>query len=129
MDKIEEEVHESVRLVAPPSFESWINGFLAWVQLEKGLSANTITSYETDLTQCALFYMTARFLIGRMPSLMIILPGSLPLLIVNMRSPAQVRKLSALRMMIRYFVGEGELGENHTELLGTLKKEEPCLIV
>ena len=78
MDKIEEEVHESVRLVAPPSFESWINGFLAQVQLEKGLSANTITSYETDLTPVCLFYMTARFLIGRMPSLMIILPDLFP---------------------------------------------------
>ena len=38
------------------------------------------------------------------------------------------RKLSALRMMIRYFVTEGELGENHTELLGSPKNEGPYLI-
>ena len=29
------EVKQTVRLAAPPAFEAWINGFLAWVQLEK----------------------------------------------------------------------------------------------
>ena len=51
----EPEIQPFVRLMAPPAFEAWINGFLAWVQLEKGLSNNTIECYETDLNQCALF--------------------------------------------------------------------------
>ena len=67
---MEVEVQQSVRLAAPPAFEVWINGFLAWVQLEKGRSTNTIESYETDLNQCALFCMNGVLLIGRMPSLM-----------------------------------------------------------
>ena len=32
-------------------------------------------------------------------------------------------------MMIRYFVAEGELSENHTDLLGNLKKGVFYLIV
>ena len=38
----------------PQSFEPEISSFLVWVQLEKGLSPNTVDSYERDLIQCAL---------------------------------------------------------------------------
>ena len=38
----------------PPSFEPEISSFLVWVQLEKGLSPNTVDSYERDLIQCSL---------------------------------------------------------------------------
>ena len=38
----------------PSSFEKEISDFLAWVQLEKGLAENTVSSYENDLIQCAL---------------------------------------------------------------------------
>ena len=37
------------------AFSEEIEGFLAWLELEKGLSHNTIESYENDLAQCALF--------------------------------------------------------------------------
>ena len=41
--------------VIPEAFSEAVQGFLAWVELERGLSANTIAGYENDLTQCALF--------------------------------------------------------------------------
>ena len=42
-------------LEPPSGYESEISHFLAWVQLERGLSKNTIESYESDLIQCAIF--------------------------------------------------------------------------
>ena len=35
---------EPIKMEAPPAYEPWINEFLVWVQLEKGLSENTINS-------------------------------------------------------------------------------------
>ena len=60
---------------APPAFEPWISGFLVWLQLEKGLSPNTIESYENDLNQCADFLTTKAYPIGKMLDWKIILPG------------------------------------------------------
>ena len=38
----------------PPSgYEANLSDFLAWVQLERGLSENTVQSYEADLIQCS----------------------------------------------------------------------------
>lgn len=37
----------------PESFAEPIEAFLAWIQLERGLSENTVTSYERDLRQAA----------------------------------------------------------------------------
>ena len=128
----EPEIQPSVRLMAPPAFEAWINGFLAWVQLEKGLSNNTIESYETDLNQCALF-LDARGVghwkdaeLDDYSAWMISLTDD------QYAVASLARKLSALRMMIRYFVGEGELDVNHTELLGNPKKRRSlphCLTI
>ena len=132
MGKIEQEVHESVRLVAPPAFEAWINGFLAWVQLEKGLSANTITSYETDLTQCALFLHDREVSHWKEAKLDDYSAWISSLTDCQYAVASLARKLSALRMMIRYCVAEGELGENHTELLGNPKKRRTlphCLTI
>ena len=42
-------------LEPPSGYESEISAFLAWVQLERGLSRHTVESYETDLIQCACF--------------------------------------------------------------------------
>ena len=40
--------------LSPLIFEKEISDFLAWVQLEKGLAENTVSSYENDLIQCAI---------------------------------------------------------------------------
>ena len=36
-------------LQPPLGYESDISAFLAWIQLERGLSKNTVQSYEADL--------------------------------------------------------------------------------
>ncbi len=128
----ESEIQPSVRLMAPPAFEAWINGFLAWVQLEKGLSNNTIESYETDLNQCALFLEARGVGHWKEAKLDDYSAWMISLTDDNYAVASLARKLSALRMMIRYFVGEGELNENHTELLGNPKKRRSlphCLTI
>jgi len=132
MVEMEVGAQQSVRLAAPPAFEAWINGFLAWVQLEKGLSSNTIESYETDLNQCALFLHEQGVSHWKDAKLDHYSAWMASLTDDRYAVASLARKLSALRMMIRYFVGEGELGENHTDLLGNPKKRRTlphCLTI
>lgn len=39
----------------PAAFSGEVDAFLAWIELEKGLAENTSESYQSDLTQCAVF--------------------------------------------------------------------------
>jgi integrase/recombinase XerD len=39
----------------PKAYSEEVENFLAWMELEKGLSQNTVESYENDLGQCAIF--------------------------------------------------------------------------
>ena len=52
--KVKRREKGELRIEPPPEYEKEISDFLAWVQLEKGLSKNTVSSYENDLIQCAL---------------------------------------------------------------------------
>jgi integrase/recombinase XerD len=113
---------EGGRIQPPPQFEPWINGFLAWLQLEKGLSENTIQAYETDLIQCAHFLQGLEVLHWRNAELEHYSSWVASLTDHDYAVSSLSRKLSALRMMIQYWIGEGEIGENHTELLGNPKR-------
>ena len=53
--KVKRRQKEDAEIEPPPGFEGDISNFLAWVQLEKGLAKNTVTSYENDLVQCTLY--------------------------------------------------------------------------
>ena len=123
---------EPLRIEAPPAYEPWINEFLVWVQLEKGLSQNTIQSYETDLNQCASFLHQNGVAHWKDAGLQQFSEWMSSLTDGEYAVASLARKLSALRMMIRYLVGEGKLGENHTELLGNPKKRRTlphCLTI
>ena len=113
---------ETNRAEPPALFEPWISAFLAWLQLEKGLSGNTITSYDTDLAQCALFLDSLGVKHWTEAKLEHYAAWLASLTDDQYAAASLARKLSALRMMIRYLVSEGELQENHTELLGNPKK-------
>ena len=65
------------QLEPPSGYESEISAFLAWVQLERGLSRHTVESYETDLIQCACFFGQMAHPIGRVSRLNKYLPGFL----------------------------------------------------
>ena len=123
---------DSVRLETPPAFEPWINEFLVWVQLEKGLSKNTIDSYETDLNQCACFLHAQGITHWKDAVLKNYSEWMASLTDGSYAVASLARKLSALRMMIQFLVAEGNLGENHTELLGNPKKKRKlphCLTI
>ena len=45
---------------APDAFANEIEGFLGFISLERGLSANTIASYRRDLDQAAEFFHRER---------------------------------------------------------------------
>lgn len=47
---------------APDRFSSEINAFIAYLQLERGVSVNTWQAYQRDVDQCA------HFLAGRGPT-------------------------------------------------------------
>ena len=123
---------EPIRTEAPPAYEPWINEFLAWVQLEKGLSLNTINSYETDLNQCASFLHQQDVSHWKDAGLEHFSAWMSSLTDGQYAVSSLARKLSALRMMIQYLVGEGKLSDNHTELLGNPKKRRElphCLTI
>lgn len=119
-------------LEPPPSFERELSDFLAWVQLEKGLAENTITSYENDLVQCSLHLYGQGVSCWQNVEIehMSCWLGSLTKDEYAVASLA--RKLSAVRMLAKYLVGEGILTDDFTELLANPKKRRhlpDCLTI
>ena len=109
-------------LEPPQGYEAEISSFLAWVQLERGLSSNTVQSYEADLIQCACFLIQKGSENWQSVSL-----EQVSLWISSMTREGYAvaslsRKLSALRMLARYLVSEGQIKNDFTELLSNPKK-------
>ncbi len=102
----------------PATFREDIDGFLAWIQLEKGLSENTVQGYLNDLAQCSGF-------LGKQgttgwPE---VEASDLSQWITHLGregyAPSSLsRKLSALRMFARYLVRENIRQDDLTEILG-----------
>ena len=107
----------------PPSgYEANLSDFLAWVQLERGLSENTVQSYESDLIQCSCFLHQQGSPNWQSVSLEQV-SGWISSLTKDGYAVASLsRKLSALRMFARYLVGEGKLTNDFTELLSNPRK-------
>ena len=109
-------------LQPPVSYEAEISAFLAWVQLERGLSENTIQSYESDLVQCACF-LDEEGAVGWTEVSLEQVSSWISSLTVDGYAVASLsRKLSALRMLARFLVSEGRLQNDFTELLSNPKK-------
>ena len=100
-----------------PAFEETIEGFLAYMDLEKGASTNTIDSYGSDLRQWV------RYLRRRGSSSWASIEAeSVAAWIGWMTSQGYTvssvaRKLTAVRMLARYLVAEGERENDFTELV------------
>lgn len=105
-----------------PAFEEPIQSFLAYLELEKGMARNTITSYANDLNQCAQFLKNLtvegwQTITGEHISLW------LSDLTVRGYSPSSLsRKLSATRMLARHLVREGVRPDDFSELLVSPKQ-------
>jgi len=109
-------------ILPPPAYESDISSFLAWVQLERGLSKNTVESYESDLIQCACFLQEKGAAHWEAVSLDHISAWISSLTIDGYAVASLSRKLSALRMLVRFLIGEGRLQNDFTELITNPKK-------
>jgi integrase/recombinase XerD len=101
---------------APAGFADEIDGFLSYVELEKGLSRNTAKSYESDLKQAAHFLkksagdfsqVTTKHLTEWLHWLSD----------EGFTESSQARKLSAVRMLCRHLVRERGREDDPTELL------------
>ena len=109
-------------LEPPSGYESEISAFLAWVQLERGLSRHTVESYETDLIQCACFLGQNGSSNWQSITLEQVSSWISSLTLDGYAVASLARKLSALRMLARYLVGEGKLENDFTELMSNPKK-------
>ena len=109
-------------ILPPPAYESDISSFLAWVQLERGLSKNTVESYESDLIQCACFLHKQGASNWQAVSLEHVSAWISSLTLDGYAVASLARKLSALRMLARFLLGEGNLQNDFTELLSNPKK-------
>ena len=100
----------------PTAFLEPIESFLAWLQLERGLAANTVNAYATDLVQCAQFYQQR----GLQDWAAIDVPAASAwtseLSQAGYARSSQARKLSALRMLAQHLVREGIRQDDFTEL-------------
>jgi len=101
----------------PPALEETVHDFVTSLELERGRSAKTVEAYESDLTQAALF-MAAR---GRKSWQQIKRDDAAAwaqnLSDRGLASSSAARKLSALRMLARHLVHEGERPDDFTDLV------------
>ena len=130
--KVKRREKGEARTEPPAQFERELSDFLAWVQLEKGLSKNTVGSYENDLVQCALHLKGQG--VGAWGEVELVhLSSWLGSLTDEEYAVASLsRKLSAVRMLAKFLVGEGFLKEDFTELLSNPKKRRhlpDCLTI
>ncbi len=101
----------------PEPFAEPIEAFLAWIQLERGLSENTVAGYEQDLHQAA-HYLATTGVNGWEDTEGTDLTGWVATLGREGYRPASVaRKLSALRIFARFLTRETGRAGDFTEVL------------
>lgn len=101
----------------PPDLRDRIDAFLAFLQLERGLSANTLAAYETDLLQFARALKTGGItnwagVLGAHVSDWLYRLSEAETAVSSM-----ARKLSAVRMLARFLVKEAVCRTDFTELV------------
>jgi len=105
----------------PTAFAEPVEGFLAWLELERGLAKNTIQSYAQDLVQCADYLKQQGVADWMAVDGPVMSSWTAHLSRMDYARTSQARKLSALRMFARHLVRENRRKDDFTELLGTPK--------
>lgn len=102
---------------APEEFVDSIEGFLAFIGLERGLAKNTIAAYTRDLDQAAAYFQRQgvrnwkQVTAGHAERWVHALSGA------RYTATSLARKLTALRMLARFLVSEGVRQDDFTALL------------
>ena len=105
----------------PAAFVVPIESFLGWLELERGLSKNTLSAYARDLVQCVAFLMKEGVADWASVESTQISAWMTSLSRANFARSSQARKLSALRMFFKHLVHENIRKDDVTELLGAPK--------
>jgi integrase/recombinase XerD len=110
--------------VLPPAWADPLDAYLVFLELEKGRAAHTLSHYERDLAQAALFLAGKR---RRTDWESVDAADAAAWLQTLARlSPAsQARKLSALKGFARFLVQEKRRPDDFTELLSAPKQRRP----
>ncbi len=105
----------------PFRFTELTDSFLANIELEQGLSKNTVQGYSHDLTQAAIFLTTLRIDSWKTVQSNHISLWISQLTLESYSTKSLSRKLSTLRMLAKHLIREGVRTDDFTELL-TLPK-------
>ena len=105
----------------PDSLVDPVEGFLAWLELERGLSSHTISSYGRDLAQYALYLDKQGVADWAAVGEHSVSEWTAYLSKADYARSSQARKLSAIRMLARYLVREGLRADDFTELVSAPK--------
>jgi len=108
---------EPAEAALPPELAEDLDAFLAFLELEKGSSRNTLAAYERDLTQCAAFVARAGVRAWREVGAVTLTDWLYALTEQGLSVASTARKLSALRSFCRHLVREGRRPDDPTELL------------
>ena len=105
----------------PAAFVEPLESFLAWLELERGLSKNTLSAYARDLVQCVAFLVKEGVADWASVESTQISAWMTSLSRADFARSSQARKLSSLRMFAKHLVQENIRRDDLTELLGTPK--------
>lgn len=105
----------------PPAFAEPVESFLAWLELERGLAANTIAAYTQDLVQYATFLEARGVSDWRAVTQTVVNQWTVHLSEGAYARTSQARKLSAIRMFARHLVRENIRQDDFTELTSAPK--------
>lgn len=105
----------------PAAFAEPLESFLAWLELERGLSANTLSAYTRDLVQCVAFLAEEGVVDWQQVTSANVAAWMASLSRADFARSSQARKLSALRMFAKHLVRENIRKDDVTELLGAPK--------
>ena len=98
-----------------------IESFLAWLELERGLSSNTITAYAYDLTHFAHYLEQQKISDWCRVDEATVSAWAAHLGQSEYARSSQARKLSVVRMLARHLVREGVRKDDFTELTAAPK--------
>lgn len=105
----------------PSSLVGPIESFLAWLELERGLSSNTIAAYAYDLTHFAHYMKQQTIADWGQVDATTVSAWTAHLGQSEYARSSQARKLSAVRMLARHLVREGVRKDDFAELASAPK--------